>query len=290
MTTNDEPTPARTRAGALPWKLLVLVVAVCVALSVGLFAVAAQSASLERNQQAAEAARAEAREAWAKEVAAAEKKAAREAEAARKEAARERAERVQAAREEAAREKAAREKAAREKAAREQAAREKAAREKAAREQAAREEAARERAEQAASKHEISGEIAVSDINGALVTQVGGYPGQAVRTLTQRQLDRLGSLVKSLKTGKTYPCPAGAGGGYADLAVGTQVTVKDGSGKILATSSLTGGRVTMHGCVFTYSVSVPAADFYQVEVAHRGALTFSQEELAANDWQVSGRV
>jgi hypothetical protein len=214
--------------------------------------------------------------------------------AAREEAAREAA--AEAALEEAALEEAAREEAAREEAARKNAAREEAARE-AAREAAA-EEAAREEAagaevathEEAPSPRVITGDITVPDINGALITQVGGYPGQPLNTLDMSHLNKMGALLNSLERGKTYPCPQGSGGGFGDLVVGAQVTVLSGDGAVLATGSLTGGRVNLHGCTFTYRLTVPDSEFYRIEVSHRGALTFSRADLAAEGWHVSARL
>jgi hypothetical protein len=77
-------------------------------------------------------------------------------------------------------------------------------------------------------------------------------------------------------------------GGYDDISEGTQVTVSDGSGKTIALGSLRAGRqVDRFRCTLDFSIAgVPDADFYKVEVAHRGALTFSKQELASKGWQV----
>ena len=104
--------------------------------------------------------------------------------------------------------------------------------------------------------------------------------------LNQQQLDKMGRLIKSLPKGKTYSCPQGSGGGFADLVVGGQVVVEDGSGSVLATSALTGGVINTQGCVFSFTVQVPAADFYRVTVTHRGTLTYSRSELVAKGWRV----
>ena len=205
-----------------------------------------------------------------------------------------------AAEEKAAEEKAAEEKAAEEKAAEEaaaQEARERAAAKRAearrikreAAQEAADDQRARERAAAALSQV-ITGDFTVPDINGALITQVGGYPGQPLTTLDMARLNRMGTLIKSLRQGKTYPCPQGAGGGFSDIVAGTQVIVQDGSGAVLATTALTGGRVNMRGCTFDFRIEVPAADFYQVLVSHRGALTYSRDDLARSGWHVSGRL
>ncbi len=80
-------------------------------------------------------------------------------------------------------------------------------------------------------------------------------------------------------------------GGYSDMAQGASVTVRDGSGHILATSNLgtgTGGAVASFAglCKFTFSAEVPETNFYSVEVANRGQLNFSLAEMKKNNWHV----
>lgn len=182
-------------------------------------------------------------------------------------------------------------------AARLHATRERAAREKAAERRAAarvaRQAAARERvaaAAAAAAPHLITGDFTVPDINGALVTQVGGYPGQPLDTFGGGQLKKLETLLNSLAHGTTYPCPLGSGGGFSDIVQGTQVMVQDGSGEIIGSSTLAGGHLNEQGCTFTFRVTVPDTNFYQITVSHRGALTYSREEMLANGWHVSGHL
>ena len=97
-------------------------------------------------------------------------------------------------------------------------------------------------------------------------------------------------LLNSIKSGRTYPCPRGTGGGFSDMSVGTQVTVEDGHGSTMATSSLSGGVLGIHGCTFVFSVEVADADFYRVTVAQRGALTYSRVELDRAGWKVSAHL
>lgn len=78
-------------------------------------------------------------------------------------------------------------------------------------------------------------------------------------------------------------------GGYDDIAQGAPVTVYSGSGEVLATGQL--GRGDDHGwtpnddtersnqCWFTFTVSVPRSDFYQVEVSHRGKQAYSRSDV-----------
>jgi hypothetical protein len=75
-------------------------------------------------------------------------------------------------------------------------------------------------------------------------------------------------------------------GGYSDIAFGTAVVVKDAKGEIIATGALgigetTGSRI----CQFPLTVKgIPNSDFYSVEVSHRGALSYSIDELESEDW------
>ena len=77
-------------------------------------------------------------------------------------------------------------------------------------------------------------------------------------------------------------------GGYDDIREGLGVTVRDGSGSVLATSrlgigSLT-GRVT---CTFRFEVdALPKEDFYSIEVGRRGELTYSFGDLESSAWKV----
>jgi hypothetical protein len=154
------------------------------------------------------------------------------------------------------------------------------AKKKAAAEQAAADAAAAE----AATRHHVSGAMTAPDINGALVTQVGGYPGEPLSSFDMKQLNTLESLLKSLKGGRTYPCPGGAGGGYNDIVAGAQVVIEDGTGSTLATTDLRGGTLGMHGCTFTFEADVLDAPFYRITVTHRGAVTYSRDDMERSGW------
>jgi hypothetical protein len=106
-------------------------------------------------------------------------------------------------------------------------------------------------------------------------------------------------------------------GGYDDIDSGTQVMVKNGDGKILATTTLqsgsgeTAGDVLGDGgvttttaydsygssflstvvrCTFPFEVEVPSGEkFYSVTVGsneHRGTLTYSKDDMDKKDWKV----
>jgi multidrug efflux pump subunit AcrA (membrane-fusion protein) len=229
-----------------------------------------------------------------------------EQQAAQRQAARERAAAEQAAQDEVQRARAAESRARRQRAADERAAAEQAAREEAARQQTAAERAARKAAREAAReeareearaeaaaaavRHVITGELTVPDIGGALVTQIGGQPGQALSEFDLPARKKFRRLLDSLEQGRTYPCPDGSGGRFSDIVAGAQVTIEDGAGKVLATSTLTGGLIDPRGCTFTFSAEVSDADLYRVAVAQRGGLTFSRSDLEANGWKVLARL
>lgn len=81
-------------------------------------------------------------------------------------------------------------------------------------------------------------------------------------------------------------------GGYDDIRGGARVTVKNEKGTLIGTGSLESGTWTnlgggTTGCVFPFTVAdVKDADFYQVEVSHRGGLTYSKADLEAKGWVV----
>jgi hypothetical protein len=80
-------------------------------------------------------------------------------------------------------------------------------------------------------------------------------------------------------------------GGYADMERGATVTVRDGAGNIIASSRLGPGKGEatdiVASCEFKFYLDdVPDADFYGVEVAHRGEVTYSRQELQRQDWKV----
>jgi hypothetical protein len=75
--------------------------------------------------------------------------------------------------------------------------------------------------------------------------------------------------------------------GYDDIDEGTQVTVTDGAGKTLGVGNLGIGRNESGSCSFEFSIpNVADADFYKIEVSHRGELSYSKKELVAKNWRV----
>jgi hypothetical protein len=83
-------------------------------------------------------------------------------------------------------------------------------------------------------------------------------------------------------------------GGYSDIKAGMPVTIKDGSGAIIATgdtgsgSKPTGSEHSSVQCTFSFSVgNIPKADFYQVQVGRRGGLNFSFAEIQEKNWEIA---
>ncbi|WP_166026330.1 hypothetical protein [Streptomyces chilikensis] len=72
-------------------------------------------------------------------------------------------------------------------------------------------------------------------------------------------------------------------GGYSDIDFGTQVTVTDADGTLVAMGLLSLGEKTDAGCEFPFTVDdiTPGSKFYTVEVSHRGGLTQTEEDLRA---------
>ncbi len=68
--------------------------------------------------------------------------------------------------------------------------------------------------------------------------------------------------------------------GYDDMNAGGQVVIKDASGSVIATTSLSAGKANPQApdidCVFSFQVTVPDTAFYQVSAGHRNAVSFSR--------------
>jgi hypothetical protein len=78
-------------------------------------------------------------------------------------------------------------------------------------------------------------------------------------------------------------------GGYADIAEGTSVTLKDGSGSLLATSVLGPGSGTSTNCLVSFNLpAVPEVPFYSLEVGRRGALSYDLASMKSRGWAIGG--
>lgn len=76
-------------------------------------------------------------------------------------------------------------------------------------------------------------------------------------------------------------------GSLSDIAVGSEVIVRDGADKVIGTDllELDDKADPMH-CYYRFAISVPDADFYSVDVAKRGAVTYSRADLEGYGWVV----
>lgn len=109
--------------------------------------------------------------------------------------------------------------------------------------------------------------------------------------------------------------PCNAPEGYEDIKTGSQIVIKDASGKIVATGLLGQGKTTpkpltddqrkkmqdpqvaqhLNGrvpslCNFPFTVeNIPYSDFYTLELDNdrRGQLTFKADELEQKGWDVT---
>lgn len=129
-----------------------------------------------------------------------------------------------------------------------------------------------------------SGDEETPDCGGAVV-------GCTATTTTVGTKAVEGSLVLKEMTNVDNPTCRGRES-YDDINEGAQVVVKDETGAIIATSSLSGGTpvtANLGGyCQFTFQVTVPAdRDFYSFEVSHRGELTYSNAEMESMGWTVA---
>jgi hypothetical protein len=75
-------------------------------------------------------------------------------------------------------------------------------------------------------------------------------------------------------------------GGYSDIGPGSSVILKDETGTVIGSTFLGTGTGTSTDCTFTFSMpNVPdTAKFYVITVSHRGDISKSHAELAANGW------
>lgn len=90
-------------------------------------------------------------------------------------------------------------------------------------------------------------------------------------------------------------CAAG-GIKYPDVVPTTTIEIRDGSGNLIATSSLgtplvedivnPNSGLTMGNCVYNPSVSVKKSDFYQVKIGTRYTNSFSFNDLVSKGWKV----
>ncbi|MGW4197187.1 hypothetical protein [Streptomyces sp. NPDC005004] len=114
----------------------------------------------------------------------------------------------------------------------------------------------------------------------------GGERGKAPKEKTKAPFGTDGTLTvdgigEDLDTGDL----CSGTGGYSDIDFGTQVTVKDAAGTVVAMGSLEFGQKTDDGCEFPFTVDdiTPGSKFYTVEISHRGGLTQTENQLREGD-------
>jgi hypothetical protein len=110
-------------------------------------------------------------------------------------------------------------------------------------------------------------------------------PEPEISSVGSLRLNGIGSF--ELKADNDAACVGTSG--FEDITQGTQVTVYDAAGKVIATGSLGQGAVNETegplptGCAFVFSVRVPASDYYGFEVSHRGKVTFTRSQVEADE-------
>lgn len=92
----------------------------------------------------------------------------------------------------------------------------------------------------------------------------------------ERSVDRIGV---------TTTC-RGAGG-YSDMDIGTQFSIKDAAGVLIGFGSFTEshyGPLAFHCSLQGTAQNVPDQAVYSFEVGRRGTINYTREQLAANGW------
>lgn len=122
-----------------------------------------------------------------------------------------------------------------------------------------------------------------------LATRDTGSDTEVVGSTTKRKLTLIGTFQlhepPTLYTAKPGdPCLFGGRGGYKDIQDGTQVTLSDGADTIRAVTKLEDGKWAGAGaaqyCEWRFYFSeVPDLDVYQVEVAHRGKIAYTRQQV-----------
>jgi hypothetical protein len=83
-------------------------------------------------------------------------------------------------------------------------------------------------------------------------------------------------------------CDGSSTNGYTDIGPGENIVVKNGSGKIIATTSLRDGRgLDATDCEFKFSVKVPTVSFYQFSLGSRNrTITKSLSQMKRSKWKI----
>lgn len=131
----------------------------------------------------------------------------------------------------------------------------------------------------------------------ALTSSCGGNGGPRVAPTTTVPTHSLsGTLTLKDEVNEFSGKPCTGSRGYSDIQEGAQVTVKDEANMLLAVGRLGPGttrearrtQFTAYSyCQFSFAIpSIPDRPFYQVEVSHRGALSYQRDDLESRSWTV----
>lgn len=114
-------------------------------------------------------------------------------------------------------------------------------------------------------------------------------PGKGFVGVTSGTITLTGSMTLFDTDLQSYGEGCSGTGGYSDIAEGASVTIYDDSGKIVGTGRLNhSSTVGTGGCQFDFAVDVPSdKPFYQVEVTHRGKVTYSAADVKAGNIELS---
>lgn len=124
-----------------------------------------------------------------------------------------------------------------------------------------------------------AGVTATVVVAGMAVAAVAGV--QAMRTPSTFDIAGTFTLKgKATTSGLPADFACAGTGGYSDLSPTAAVKVSNESGTLLAKGRMTGSYGTTGYCVFDFTVTdVPrGSKFYEVEIAHRGGLSFTEAE------------
>lgn len=146
-------------------------------------------------------------------------------------------------------------------------------------------------------------------VAGALVAGIGcqatatsaesGSGARSLRGVLVLHLGQaqLGAIRSEVRDGSCYGTS-----GFRDFGAGMNVTVRDGTGKVIGTdrtrapsaspppdllpSGISGGGldVIANTCTVWFEVAATEADFYQLEVGQRVKLTLSRQDLERQAW------
>ncbi len=99
----------------------------------------------------------------------------------------------------------------------------------------------------------------------------------------------VGTVILNESAGRFRLSHCEGSGGDGDLTSSAPVSVRDGQGRLLATSRLGPGKTSSHSeCTFTCVVrNVADATTYAIKVSHRAVISRSRGDLQLSEWTVT---